>query len=117
MGYDISLHKLPTHLKAEIVSEDDLFEIAYKNKYADTHIRSTNFSSGNPKASDFAEVFDIFLTNNDYFKIFTFLDYIKTNERLQIMKLDVELLEKIDLFLKDIYDSLNNGDSIFFCCG
>lgn len=60
MGYDISLHKLPKHLKRETVSEDDLFEIAYKEEYDDFHIRDTNFSFGNPKAMDFAEVFDIF---------------------------------------------------------
>lgn len=117
MGYDISLHKLPNHFKSETVSYDDLFEIAYEEEYDDFYIRDTNFSSGNPKAMDFAEVFDIVLTNNDYFKIYTIEDYIKAKEQLQKMKLDNELLERINHFLKDINDSLNNGEIIFFCCG
>lgn len=117
MGYDISLHKLPNRLKKEEVNEDDLFEIANKEEFEEFCIRYTNFSLGNKKALDFAEVFEVVVTNNDYFKFYLVEDYKQTKVRLQNMTLDKELLGRINLFLKDIEDSLDKGEDIFFYCG
>jgi len=116
MGYDISLYKIPTKLKDQYIDEDEMYDIAYGDDDENYLLAYTNFSMGNPKSSDFAEVFDIFLTNNDYFKIYKMSDYHEAKSRLQTMDLDDELLERINKFLNVIENELNKGEIIFFCC-
>ncbi|MFY0521078.1 hypothetical protein ACOMCU_25120 [Lysinibacillus sp. UGB7] len=60
MGYDISLFKVPEELKVQHINEDVLFDIAYGDDYPNCLLVYTNFSLGNPKSIDFAEVFNIF---------------------------------------------------------
>lgn len=117
MGYDVSLYKVPTELKVQHISDDELFDIAYGDDYQNCLLVDTNFSIGNPKSLDFEEVFDIRLTNNDFFKIYKISDYNEAQKRLQTMSLDDELLERINKFLKVIEHELNKGEIIFFCCG
>jgi len=121
MGYDISLYKIPAKLKEQHINEDELFEIVYGDVYGEDDeeylLAYTNFSMGNPKSIDFAEIFDIFLTNNDYFKIYKMSDYHDAKSRLQTMYIDDGLLERINKFLNVIEDELNKGEIIFFCCG
>lgn len=117
MGYDISLYKIPEKLKEQHINEDELFEIVYGEDDEDYLLAYTDFYSGNPKAVDFARVFDIILTNNDYFKIYKMSDYHETKSRLQTMYIDDGLLERINKFLNVIEDELNKGEIIFFCCG
>jgi hypothetical protein len=117
MGYDISLYKVPTKLKDQHINDDELFDIAYDKNNENDLLVYTNFSMGNSKAVDFAEVFDIFLTNNDFFKIYTLSDYYAAKNRLQTMNLDEYLLERINKFLNVIEHELNKNEIIFFCCG
>lgn len=117
MGYDISLYKVPAELKDQYINDDVLFDIAYGNDYQNCLLVDTNFSMGNPKSIDFATVFDIMLTNNDFFKIYKILDFNEAINRLRTMSLDDVLLERINKFLNVIEQELNKGELIFFCCG
>lgn len=117
MGYDIALHKLPPQFKNKRLTQDDLFEIAYNEEYEDSCIRDTNFSLGNSKAVDFARIFDIILTNDDYFKLVTVDEYVAARSRLSFKEYDEHILEKVHLFLEDIKKALDDGETIFFCCG
>ena len=116
MGYNVSLYKIPEELKDKHINDDVLFDIAYGDDDENYLLIDTNFSTGNPKGLDFAEVFDIFLTNDDFFKIYKMSDYHEAKNRLQSMPLDDALQERIKNFLNVIEEELNKGEVIFFCC-
>lgn len=117
MSYDVSLYKVPLKLKKQHFIDDELFEIAYGNDNEKYLLEYTNFSMGNPNAVVFAKVFDIVLTNNDYFKIYKISHYHEALNRVESMSLDNELEERIKSFLNVIVHELNNGEILFFCCG
>lgn len=117
MGYDVSLYKVPVELKNQYINEEVLFDIAYGDDYENCLLVDTDFSMGNPKSIDFGIVFDILLTNNDFFKIYKIGDYNEAKNRSQTMSLDDELLKRINKFLNVIEHELNKGEIIFFCCG
>jgi hypothetical protein len=116
MGYDVSLYKIPKELKDQRINDNILFDIAYGEAGKDHLLIYTNFSMDNSQSVDFGIVFDILLTNNDFFKIYKMSDYIETKKRLQTMNLDEALLERINKFLTIIENELNKGEIIFFCC-
>ncbi|MBM7715359.1 hypothetical protein JOC94_002346 [Bacillus thermophilus] len=117
MAYDISLYKVPNDLKEQDINEDILFDIVHEDIENENYLLAyTNFSMGNPKGVDFAEVFDIILTNNDYFKIYKMNDYHRAKSKLETLELDDLMLERINKFLNVIKHELNNGEIIFFCC-
>lgn len=116
MGYNVSLYKIPEELKDKHINDDMLFNIAYGDD-ENYLLIDTNFSMGNPASVDFAEVFDIILTNNDYFKLYNMSDYHEAKDRLKSLSLDDALLERISKFLNVIERELNKDEILFFCCG
>lgn len=117
MGYDVSLYKVPVELKDQKINDEVLFDIAYGDDNENFLLADTNFSLGNPNSIEFAMVFDIALTNNDFFKIYRIGEYNEAKNRLQTMSLDDEMKNRINNFLNIIDHELNKGELIFFCCG
>ncbi|GAF66429.1 hypothetical protein BTS2_3330 [Bacillus sp. TS-2] len=119
MGYNVSLYKVPEEFRNqeihEAMLEDMLSSLSYDDDTDKYLLLHTNFSSGNPNALDFEEIFDIEVTMDDFYKIYKMEDFIKTkNKTIKID--DSELMERINKFLKVIELELNKGEIIFFSC-
>jgi len=118
MGYDATLYKIPEKLKDKHIDDEVLFNIAYGDDNEHYSLGEISFSTNSQKAVDFAELFDLFLTNDDYFKVYTMSDYYEAKRRREEMSFDDALFSKwVDNFLNVIEQELNKGEIIFFCCG
>lgn len=117
MGYDATLYKIPEKLKDKNIDDDLLFDIAYGDSHEHYSLVEISFSSNSQKAVDFAELFDLFLIKDDYFKIFKMSDYYDAKSRMENMSFDEEFSKRVKHFLNVIEQELNKGEIIFFCCG
>ncbi|MED5094534.1 hypothetical protein [Bacillus safensis] len=117
MGYDVTLYKIPEKLKDKHIDDDMLFDIAYGDNNEHYSLVETSFSTNSQKAVDFAELFDLFLTNDDYFKVYKMSDYYEAKSRMEKMSFDEEFSKRVKHFLNVIEQELNKGEIIFFCCG
>lgn len=115
MGYNITLLKVPEHLKNSVFDDSLLSDIAYDSDEKN-EIAYTNFSNGNKEINLFEAVFNIIATNKGFFKVYTRDEYMKAKERLNDKRISEEMQNKINAFLIAMERELVKGEIVFFCC-
>jgi hypothetical protein len=113
VGYSIYLYKVPADTK---LTEETMLDIVYESNLEECTY--THFSLGNRDSDIFQKIFNIHLANNEnsYFKIYDSVLYQQAKEKYNSININnVSLSKRIELFINELEQALNEDSKVFFC--